>query len=284
MKTFNFYKLTGAGNDFILFDLKDNPNLDITPVFASNICSRHFGIGADGIILVDDSDRNDFKISFYNADGSGGVLCGNGARCSIKYASFSKRITGKKTKFDFNGLVYSGEILAEDIIRFEMKDPGEIKKEVNIFAAGHLIKAVYIDTGAPHLVININDVFKNIKNKDSFYTDINEFPTVEIGREIRHSRAFAPEGVNANFISVEGQTVQIRTYEKGVEDETLACGTGSAAVAVVAAMNYKVATPVNLITAGGETLTVNFSIDGDKISNLTLTGPAKIVFKGEITI
>jgi len=281
MKTFSFYKLTGAGNDFILFDLKDNPKLDIMPDFVQKICSRRFGIGADGVILLWDSAPLDFKVSFYNADGTGGVLCGNGARCAIRYADFSGRLKNKLARFEFNGKVYSGEVL-QDGIRFDMNLPADTRRELNVFAAGQLIKGTYVNTGSPHFVINIDDVKKG--NENSSYSEMKEFPAFEIGKEIRYSEAFAPEGVNVNFISVDSVPMKIRTYERGVEDETLACGTGSAASAIVAALNYKAEKPVRLLTSGGDILTVDFSLDGDSVKDVTLTGPAEIVFKGEITI
>jgi diaminopimelate epimerase len=282
MKTFSFYKLTGAGNDFILFDLKDNPKLDIMPDFVRNICSRPFGIGADGVIVFADSDTFDFKVSFYNADGTTGVLCGNGARCAIRYAGHSGRLKNKSTRFEFNGKNYSGEILPDDSVKFDMNFPVETRRELNVFAAGQIIKGTYVNTGSPHFVININDVNKG--NGSSSFVDIKELPALEIGKEIRYSDAFAPEGVNVNFISVNSDPLKIRTYERGVEGETLACGTGSAASAIVAVLNYNAVRPVRLLTAGGDILSVDFSLVGDAVNDVTLTGPAKIVFKGEITI
>lgn len=284
MKRINFYKLTGAGNDFILFDKRENSGLEITPDFAARVCSRRFGVGSDGILVIEDSDKYDFNLFYYNADGSSGVLCGNGARCAIKYAKFSGRIKNSLAEFTLNNLFYSGTVLSDDIIKFNLNEPAGLKREVNIYGAGQLIPAAFLDTGSPHIVINIKNVYKDPNDSNSFYSDIKEFPARELGKEIRYSDAFAPEGTNVNFISVDEDKVRIRTYERGVEDETLACGTGSAAAAVIAVMNYNVDRPVNLLTAGGEILTVDFSLDGNKIKDLSLTGPAKIVFKGEITI
>jgi diaminopimelate epimerase len=284
MKTINFYKLTGAGNDFILFDKRENGGLEITPDFVQKVCSRRFGVGSDGILVIEDSDKQDFNLLYYNADGSSGVLCGNGARCAIRYAKFSGRIKNCKTEFTLNNNLYSGEVLSGDLIRFDLNEPKGLQREILVFGAGQLIQSAFIDTGSPHLVININNVYKNPVDADSFYTDINKFPVKEFGSEIRYSDAFAPDGINVNFISLNEDKVIIRTYERGVEEETLACGTGSAAAAVIAVLNYGVKRPVNLLTAGGNILTVDFSLDGNRIEDLSLTGPAKIVFKGEITI
>lgn len=284
MKTIYFYKLTGAGNDFILFDKKDNPYLEITPEFALRVCSRRFGIGSDGIILVCDSKKYDFEMEYFNADGSTGTLCGNGARCGIKFAKFSGRIKGNDTVFAANGVQYSGKIISDEKIRFNLNEPKNLKQNITISAKGQLIKASYIDTGSPHVVINVKNVLKNISDEKSFYSDLNELPVVEFGREIRYSDTFAPEGVNVNFISVENENLRIRTYERGVEEETLACGTGAVASALISFLNSNIAPPITLYTKGGDELTVDFLFNEKSVSNLSLTGPAGIVFKGEITI
>ena len=284
MKTIIFYKLTGAGNDFILFDKRENPGLEITPDLASSVCSRRFGIGADGILLIDDSKEYNFNLSYFNADGSTGSLCGNGARCAIKYARFSGRVKDGEARFMLNENLYSGKIIDDDIVRFDLNEPKDLKQTFTIQAGGQSVDAAYVDTGSPHVVINIKDVIKKDSLNNSFYNDIDEFPVKELGSEIRYSDTFAPGGVNVNFILIESDTVKIRTYERGVEDETLACGTGAAASAIIAALNYRIAKPVNLLTRGGNILTVDFLVDYGRIYDLTLTGPAKIVFKGEITI
>lgn len=284
MRTFIFYKLNGAGNDFILFDLKDNPKLDITPDFAGSICSRQFGIGADGILVINDSNGFDFEMAYYNADGSTGSLCGNGARCAIKYATYSGRLNKGTANFAVNGISYSGRVEDGDIITFNFNEPADLKQNLNFYAGGQFLKGSFINTGAPHLVINIKNVLEDIENPSSGYTGIENFPAFELGREIRYSDAFAPEGVNVNFICTEKDVITIRTYERGVENETLACGTGSAAAAMISALEYGYGSPVSLKTKGGEMLKVGFVRNGNSFTDVTLTGPAKIVFKGEITI
>lgn len=284
MKRINFYKLTGAGNDFVLLDGNENQGLEITPSLASALCSRRFGIGADGILFIKDSSSYDFDMAYYNSDGTTGSLCGNGARCAINYASFSGRINNSTAKFTVNNNVYTGMILPGGLIRFDLNAPKEIKLNLNIKAGGQLIPASYVNTGSPHLVINIRNILKYKEVEDSNFGNIDDVAVKEMGSEIRYSEAFAPDGVNVNFYIAEDGIIKIRTYERGVEDETLACGTGSAATAVIAALKEGFLSPVNLLTRGGETLTVDFNGNGTNFDALSLTGPAKIVFKGEITI
>ncbi len=284
MRTFIFYKLTGAGNDFILFDLKDNHKLDITPHLAGSICSRRFGIGADGILVIKDSDGFDFEMAYYNADGTTGSLCGNGARCAIKYASASGRLNKGTANFAVNGIHYSGAVIDDEKIAFNFNEPEDLLQNLSFIAGEQVIKGSFINTGAPHLVINIKDVLSDIGNPSSFHTDIDSFPAYELGKKIRYSETFSPAGVNVNFISTAEDVIKIRTYERGVEDETLACGTGSTAAAMIASLEYGYSSPVSLKTKGGDILTVAFKRKGLSFENVTLTGPAKIVFKGEITI
>jgi len=276
--------MTGAGNDFILFDRKENPEIRITPDFASKICSRRFGIGADGILVISDSGRYDFDLEYYNADGSNGSLCGNGARCAIKYAESSGRMKNAGAEFMLNNKVYSGNLLNNGGIKFNFNDPGKLVTNLNVQGAGQLIKASFVDTGAKHLIININDILEHPGNAASFYRELDELPVKEIGKEIRYSDAFAPEGVNINFISISNGKVKIRTYEKGVEDETLACGTGCCAAAISISSINNIKPPINLHTRGGVVLAVDFTETEENITGLSLIGPAEIIFKGEITI
>jgi diaminopimelate epimerase len=156
-----------------------------------------------------------------------------------------------------------------------------VKLKLGINAAGQSIKCSFIDTGSPHVVINIEEVLTDPADKNSFYTDLNSFPVLQIGREIRYLKDFSPGGTNVNFIKVLDKKVLIRTYERGVEDETLSCGTGSVASALVAKFVYELNPPVSLLTRGGDYLTVDFKSDGHEISDLSLSGPAKITFTGE---
>src|ERR1039457_6890301 len=148
-----------------------------------------------------------------------------------------------------------------------------------LFRSDQLVKSSFIDTGSPHIIINIEDVLKDPADKSSNYSDLNTFPVFNLGKEIRYD--FSPEGTNVNFIKIIGNKVYIRTYERGVEDETLSCGTGATASALAAHFLYNMNSPVSIVTKGGDILTVNFSTKGRIITDLSLTGPVKIVFTGE---
>ncbi|MFN3872037.1 MAG: diaminopimelate epimerase [Ignavibacterium sp.] len=283
MNEIYFYKLTGAGNDFVFIDRKQNPQILLTPEHIKKICNRRFGIGADGVIIIQDIENFNFEMLYFNADGSTGSLCANGARCAIWFAEKTNRLKNGKANFISNGVSYSGEVISEEKIKFNLNSPSKSKFNFIIKAADQLINADFIDTGSPHIVIEISDVLKDPKNPVSYYNKISEFPVYELGKEIRYHKDFFPAGTNVNFYCVEDNKIYIRTYERGVEDETLACGTGSVATAISAYFNKKISPPVSLITWGGETLIVNFDVENQKVSNLTLTGPAKIVFEGKIS-
>lgn len=281
MKKVSFAKMSGAGNDFILFDRKFNPDLKLTPEAIKKLCDRRRAIGADGVLVVDDLKDYSFTLEYYNSDGSTGTLCGNGSRCAIKYAYLSGRLKGGKACFLSGNQVYTGEILDGEKVKFNLGIPGGFKLNFKIKAAGQLLNASFVNTGSPHVVIKIQDILKDPQNPGSFYRDINEVPVVALGREIRYSKDFAPTGTNVNFISYSGDKLFIRTYERGVEDETLACGTGSSASAVISSINDKIDSPVTLITRGGDELVVGFNVQGLHIKDLSLSGPAEVTFTGE---
>lgn len=283
MNEIYFYKLTGAGNDFIFFDKNEIPSPVLSPLTVRKLCDRRFGIGADGIIIIQDKDNYDFEMQYFNADGSTGSLCANGARCAIWFAEKTNRLKNKKAKFISNGIEFSGEIISDELIKFNLNPPTNSKFNFRIKAADQLIKADFIDTGSPHVVIDIKDVLQDSKNPFSNFSKISDFPVYQLGREIRYHKDFAPSGTNVNFYTVENDKIYIRTYERGVEDETLACGTGAVATAISALLNKKISLPISLITWGGETLIVNFDVENQKVSKVTLTGPAKIVFEGKIS-
>jgi len=277
MRNILFTKLTGAGNDFILIDKKNDKNLILTTEIIKELCDRRFGIGADGILTIGDAENYDFQMEYFNSDGTAGMLCGNGARCAIKYANETGRISSQKTNFVCNDEKFSGEILNDDLVQFNLNPPTDLRQNIEIDIQGKKICASFVNTGAHHVVIDLSDQNRN----DPIFNDLNKFPVHEFGKEIRYSSDFAPLGTNVNFINTEKDKIVIRTYERGVEQETLACGTGSVAAAIISKINKDIKLPVNVLTKGGETLTVDFLVDKDAISNVSLTGPAKIVFNGE---
>ena len=277
MEKIFFTKISGAGNDFVLLDKKLNENLHITKEFIQKICDRRIGIGADGLITIEDSDKYNFIMNYYNADGSTGSLCANGARCAILYASSSGRLDGNSAHFLSNDIEYKGEIISNTEIKFYLNPPKKIKYNFKVKAGSKLINAHFADTGSPHVVIDINET-------EGFLTSLDHVPVEALGREIRYLPEFSPGGTNVNFIDVDKNVIHIRTYERGVEAETLACGTGSVAAALISYVTHKILPPVELITKGNEKLFVNFDVENSKVRNLSLTGPAKIVFSGEMII
>lgn len=284
MKKILFTKMSGAGNDFVIIDKNRNKNISLKPNQISRLCDRRSGIGADGLIFISDSKENDFKMDYFNADGSTGSLCGNGARCAIKYASESNRLKNGKAAFNSKAEKYTGEVLEQELIRFDLKSPARVKLNFRIKASSQLIKSHFVNTGSPHVVIEIEDVLAHPKDLNSRYRNIENFPVLEIGKEIRYSKDFAPDGTNVNFIQIRDGEVHIRTYERGVENETHACGTGSVAAAIVVNAHKNIVTPIKLKTLSGDELVVDFQKVGNKYEKVTLTGPAKTIFTGELDL
>jgi len=284
MEKISFIKMSGAGNDFIVIDKNMNPVFSLDTKVIQKICDRRNGIGADGVITISNSKTYDFEMEYFNADGSTGSLCGNGARCAIKFADSSSRVKNSRTNFLSNSVAYTGEVLNEDKVRFDFNSPAKLKYNFKVKAGGQLINASYADTGSPHVVIKVDEVLKNPHDLKSGYQNIDEFPVYNFGREIRNLNEFSPGGTNVNFIKIIDKKIHIRTYERGVEDETLACGTGSTAAAIISYVNDKLEAPISLITRGGDELIVDFKVENQKIKNLSLTGPAKMIFSGEVLI
>jgi diaminopimelate epimerase len=252
-----FNKYQGAGNDFIIID---NRNGQINPAdykLINKLCDRHFGIGADGLILVSDVGNGDFEMKYFNSDGKPGSMCGNGGRCVAHFAKNSG-IAGNKQRFlAFDGIHEA--FVDKDIVRLQMSD-------VNSF---QIINGNYfLNTGSPHYVV----FSEGVENMDVF----NE------GKKLRWAPEFAPGGTNVNFVEVINDTLYLRTFERGVEDETLACGTGITASAIASVLSGRfVSAPVKVKARGGN-LKVEFELKDNKVINIWLTGPATFVFSGEI--
>ncbi|HIE06457.1 MAG TPA: diaminopimelate epimerase [Desulfarculaceae bacterium] len=264
----SFWKMQGSGNDFIIIDNRK-------PIFpeenraalVAKLCRRATGIGADGLILIEDDPYADFLWRFYNADGSEAEMCGNGGRCAARFA-FLKRITSSDMVFT----TLAGPIRARvdgDQVRLEMSRPCD-RQRLELDCDGALEKVDFINTGVPHAVIMVED--------DLDLVDVNER-----GAKIRYHQAFAPAGSNANFIKVEDEsTLSIRTYERGVESETLACGTGAVAAALIAHAKGLVVSPTKVITRSGESLTIYYKKEGETFVEVFLEGVALIVYRGVI--
>ena len=283
MENISFTKMSGAGNDFVVIDKSLNPDITFANGEINRLCDRRNGIGADGVILISSSNGYDFAMDYYNADGSTGTFCGNGARCSILFASKSGKLKGKNVRFVSNNMEYSGELLDNGLIKFNLNQPKDIRREINVKSMGQDIQASYIHTGSPHVVISFDDLLQSLLEK-VIEKEFDKFPVVQIGREIRNLPEFAPRGTNVNFIKIINNEVYIRTYERGVEDETFACGTGSVAAAVIGKLKFGIQSPVTLITRGREKLIVDFKTENGNFTDLSLTGPAKEIYKGEISL
>ncbi|MCX6136867.1 MAG: diaminopimelate epimerase [Ignavibacteriales bacterium] len=270
-----FSKMTGAGNDFVAVDNRESVIRDASR-FAVVACDRRFGIGADGILLVGKSDKADFEMHYYNADGSHGGMCGNGGRCIAMFARQIGIFGGMKFSFVALGHLYTGTIDGE-MVSLRMKDPSSLWLGDDVSVAEKKMKVHFVNTGSPHCVI-FEDENPGLLAPDFAAADIHV-----LGKTLRYHDRFAPEGTNVNFVKVLGiSSIAIRTYERGVEEETLACGTGSIASAIVSAMLKNCISPVKVTTRSGETLTVSFFANGKEISEISLRGKAVKVFDGSI--
>jgi diaminopimelate epimerase len=271
MKKINFTKMAGAGNDFLVLESAvKGMNLKR---LAANACNRTNGIGADGLLVLDKSKGADYQMRIINADGSEAEMCGNGARCMAAYIVKHRR--PKKKLFAMETL--AGVVLAEakgEEANVRLSDPVDYRPDVSIDVNGRRLHISYIDTGVPHTIV--------------FVDDLKKIDVASIGRVIRYHEAFKPRGTNVDFVEqISDDLVDCRTYERGVEDETRACGTGSVAAALISflksnpsVLNVKKA-KMNVRTKSGEILKVMFDISDGKISNVWLRGSAKFIGKGE---
>ncbi|CUU08211.1 diaminopimelate epimerase [Candidatus Kryptobacter tengchongensis] len=264
-----FYKMTGAGNDFILFDNRNGKIKD--PVkLAKWVCDRHFGVGADGIILIEKSKTTDFKMVYFNSDGSFGGMCGNGGRCVAKLA-YILGITKGKITFEANGKFYKAEILNDENVRLYLPMPKMKKFNLGLKLGKKLFKAHFVDTGAPHLVLFTDE--NKIKN-------IEKINLNDLGRKLRFHPYFE-NGTNVNFVTVLNKnTIRMRTYERGVEGETLACGTGSVACAIASAEIKNMKPPIKVKATSGEILTVGWNEKNSEF--VYLEGSAKVICEGNL--
>ena len=259
MKTISFNKYQGAGNDFIIIDNRNGHFNPSDSKLINKLCDRRFGIGADGLILVSGHNGSDYEMKYFNSDGKLGSMCGNGGRCTSHFA-MKKGIAGKKQRFQAFDGIHEAHVEINQV-RLRMGNVNEYKIVDNNY---------FIDTGSPHYV-----VFRN---------DIDKIDVAREGKELRWSPEFAPGGTNVNFVQIIDKGLYIRTFERGVEEETLACGTGVTASAIASVLKGHFDThSVNVRTKGGN-LKVEFKIKDKKISDIWLTGPATFVFEGKILI
>ncbi len=268
MTTIPFCKMSGAGNDFILIDNRRGlvPENDLAR-WVAKVCRRKLSVGADGLILLENSAGADFRWRFYNSDGSDAEMCGNGARCAARFA-YLTGMAAKQMRFETIAGVIHAEIL-DDCVKVQMTDPHSLCLDITLDALGQTVQCGSVNTGVPHVVIEVDD--------------IDAVDVVALGKAIRFHERFAPAGTNVNFVAKDaGGSWLARTYERGVEDETLACGTGMAAVALVLSAQAKSSSPVSLKTRSGSILKIHFSGQGDTFSAVFLEGDARIIYDGTL--
>lgn len=261
----HFHKYQATGNDFVVIDNR-SAAYTLSPELVGRICDRKFGVGADGVMLIENDAKEDFNLVYYNSDGSQS-LCGNGCRAAVDFASHLGIVNGKASFKAYDGS-HAAQLLESGVVRLRMNDVAQVDAHGEDY---------FINTGSPHFV--------------RFVTDAKKIPVYEEGRKIRHDPRFLPGGTNVNFVELLGDnTIFVRTYERGVEDETLSCGTGIVAAALATSFRGY-SSPVSIKAIGGE-LSVEFksgdsgtsSGHGDTFTDIFLVGPAKMVFEGDLEL
>lgn len=262
-----FTKASGAGNDFVLIDnMDDRLQLDKAKL-AQVLCSRRFGIGADGLLLLERSLKADFFMRYYNADGSYGGMCGNGGRCVSRYA-YVHGIAQSPMTFVALDHVYQAVMIGNGV-KLKMKNPIDYRPPMNIPLDDTFLSGSFINTGSPHVVI--------------FEEHLDDINVEGIGKNIRNSTLYSPNGTNVNFVRPQSSgAIEIRTYERGVECETLACGTGAVASAIVSAYEKQLSSPVHVKVRSGEELLVHFEMTNGNAGEVHLQGSAHFVFSGRL--
>jgi len=271
MSKLKFFKMSGAGNDFVVLDNRQGQVSALMPLneLAAKVCDRHRSVGADGLLLVEASDRKNFRMRYYNADGSEADMCGNGARCIARFASVIGA-AGESMEFENLAGDFKAQILAGGQVVVQMSKPQGMLLNQQLEVDGQFLVGHSLNTGVPHLVVPVRG--------------IDEFPVVELGRKLRFHEAFQPKGTNVNFVRLLGKhAIKERTYERGVEDETLACGTGATACAILMAAAGECESPVSVTTSGGDILEISFKLSTD-VSEVSMKGGAEITFEGELDL
>jgi len=290
MKKINFTKIVASGNDFVVVDSLSRYLVISLKKLAQEICDRKFGVGADGLLFLEKTKVADVKMRIFNPDGSEAEMCGNGARCVAFYLGSRFKVSatrrggpanflggqGSRLKIETKAGIINSEFKGENI-KIKLTDPKGIKLDIPIKIDSRLLKVNFINTGVPHTVI--------------FVEGLDKIDVANLGRQIRYHHKFKPAGTNVDFVEVlTDDSIKIRTYERGVEDETLACGTGSVASALIFVARLPLpagqagvcpfARQIDIITKSGEILKVYFERLGNNFRNVWLEGKARIVYKG----
>ena len=273
-----FWKMNGAGNDFVIINnMEEKIPAEKIPYVAKTLCERHLSIGADGFMVVENPNNPseaDYRMVFYNSDGSMGEMCGNGARCICRYG-YEKGLAGEVQRVETTAGIVTGERIDKRLYRVRLNDPCNLRLDEPVEIDGETYICSYIELGnpgIPHCVVPIS----NLK-------DYPEALLFELGRKLRYYKGY-PKGANVNFCEIIGKDhIFERTYERGVEDFTYACGTGTGSVVTVLTLKGKVSGKNVKVDMTGGTLFIDVEREEDKIKNLYLTGPTNIVAKGEVT-
>jgi diaminopimelate epimerase len=264
----NFTKAEAAGNDFIIIE-KDNlpENSDLSKL-ALHLCTRKKSIGADGLLVYESSETSDFKMRIFNPDGQEVNMCGNGSRCILLYAD--KKISKDSYLIETKAGQLEGQ-MENGNPKIKLTDPYNLKLNFDLEVDNKSLKANFINTGVAHVVC--------------FVDNLEDYDVKNIGRKVRYHKDFQPKGTNANFVKVENEnTISIRTYERGVEDETLSCGTGAAASTIITAQLNNMSSPITVKTQSGEILKIHFKKEDNNYKDVYLEGKCNIVYEGKVDI
>ncbi len=265
MGPIDFVKMSGCGNDFVLVNASGGKLQGDLPELARRICARHTGVGADGLFIIEPDDEVDFSVRMFNADGSEPEMCGNASRCLARFAKMCG-LVGDRARFRTPAGIIEAEIRDDDV-RLRMMPPRDVQLALLIQMEGGTRSVSFINTGVPHAVVYVDDVSS---------VDVDG-----MGRIIRFHKRFAPAGTNVDFVQVLGpDRLRMRTYERGVEGETQACGTGAVAAAVLARLEGKITSDAVAVEVPGGVLTVTVELEDGRPTGATLAGEARVVFRG----
>ncbi|MGC8595440.1 MAG: diaminopimelate epimerase [Candidatus Kryptoniota bacterium] len=265
-------KMHGAGNDFIVLDDYSCTLSIPLESLAKGLCSRGFGLGTDGLLVLRKSESVDFEMIYLNSDGSYGGMCGNGGRCIARYANL-KGISSRNVKFLAHGQIYTAEVFDSNKVRLYLPDPDKIIPDLPVPVGTNLVNTVYVYPNTDHTVLFQGEGFEDIESID----------IIPFARVIRYNFEVFSQGTNVNLVKKIGENkIRMRTYERGVENETLACGTGSVASAIGASLKYGMKSPIDVKTTGGEILRVYFNRNGSSFSNISLEGSAVVLFETSV--
>jgi diaminopimelate epimerase len=267
MLKIDFTKIVASGNDFVVIAPLRSPVIPLKRL-AKIMCDRKYGIGADGMLFLEKSQIADVKMRIFNPDGSEAQMCGNGARCIVLWAkSTGNNVKQSTVKIETKAGIIESRVNGENV-KIKLTEPKDLKLNLPIKVDNRTLQVNFINTGVPHTVI--------------FVADLDKIDVINLGRQIRFHKRFAPQGTNVDFVeALTNKSIKIRTYERGVEDETSACGTGIVASSLIAYRLSLIAKiPVDVLTQSGEILKVYFKKTNNKFKNVWLEGKAKIVYKG----